>query len=347
MAGMSLYGSSPAQEQPDNRASAALTVTTYRLNPVTLSRFVSVNGSIYAWQEIVISPEVGGYRVAEVRVDIGDRVNKGQELVLLSTALLEAEVAIKQAALKQREAELLNARAALKRAQALAERSLLSEADLDRLNSEELAAQARLDSARADLESSRLRLQFTSVTAPDAGIITARTVNVGQIAQAGAEMLRLLRNSRVEWRGEVPESRLADVRAGQPVTVTMADGSSYQGAVRIVAPTITSTNRTGLVYVDLETDERLRPGMFARGEIIIGQARSITAPLKSVITTDGYNYVFVVQDKKIVERRRVETGIVQSDFIEITQGVREGEIIVKDGAGFLKDGDVVSIAGSD
>ena len=129
--------------------------------------------------------------------------------------------------------------------------NVLSEADLDRLKSESLAAQARLESARADLETSQLRLQFSHVTAPDDGVITSRTVTVGQIAQAGTEMLRLLRNGRIEWRGEVPEVRLSSLRAGQSVIVTTPDGTQLAGTIRVVAPTISDANRTGLVYVDL------------------------------------------------------------------------------------------------
>ena len=191
-----------------------MTVTATPLERVELTRTIAMTGSVYAWQDVIIASEVGGYRVADVFVDVGDRVKKGQRLVVLSTALLQAEVATKQATLKQREAELMNAQAALERGQSLATMNLLSKADLDRLLSEQLASQSRLESARADLDTSQLRLEFTDVTAPDDGVITSRTVTVGQIAQAGNEMLRLLRNGRIEWRGEAPETRLKDLVAG-------------------------------------------------------------------------------------------------------------------------------------
>lgn len=322
---------------------AALTVTVSRVEPVNLSRRISVNGAIYAWQEIVVAPEIGGYKVADVFIDVGDRVSKGQELVRLSNTLLEADVASKQAMVKQRQAELVNAEAGLRRGKSLMKKNLLSEADLDSLESEALAAQARLDSARADLKSSSVRLQFTHVTAPDAGIITSRTVTVGEIAQAGAEMLRLMRQGRVEWRGEVPESRLAELHAGQKVSVKTADGEVVAGKVRVVAPTITTTNRTGLVYVDIEAGGSARPGMFASGEIEINRDMALMVPLASVVTADGYNYVFVLQPDQTVERRKVEIGMIQKTRIEITRGVTAGELIVDKGAGFLKDGDLVNV----
>ncbi len=192
---------------------------------------------------------------------------------------------------------------------------LLSDSDLDRLKADALARKAALASARADLEASTLRLKFTDVVAPDDGIITSRTVTVGQIAQAGSEMLRLLRNGRIEWRGEVPEARIAELHTGQKVNVTTADGSQFDGSVRIVAPTISSTNRTGLVYVDLPSDDRLRPGMFARGQMEIGRGPAFTVPLQSVVSVDGYSYVFVVRSDDTVERRHIETGAVKGAAI--------------------------------
>jgi RND family efflux transporter MFP subunit len=327
----------------DRSREAVLTVTVTELEPVELTRSVTVNGSIFAWQEVIIAPEVGGYRVAEVKVDVGDHVRRGATLVELSTALLDAEVATKQAVLRQREAEHLNADAAFTRAQSLFSMSLLSKADLDRLNAEALASRAAVESAKADLEASTLRLKFTNVTAPDDGVITSRTVTVGQIAQAGSEMLRLLRNNRIEWRGEVPEARLGDLKAGQPVKVTAADGTVFTGSIRVVAPTITSSNRTGLVYVELAPDDRLRPGMFARGEIAIGRSPAFTVPLQSVVSSDGYSFLFVLKPDKTVERRRIETGAVRDAEIEVVSGVKQGELVVVRGAGFLKDGDLVNV----
>jgi RND family efflux transporter MFP subunit len=323
---------------------AALTVTTTQVAPIELARTVILNGAIHAWQEVIIAPEVGGYRVAEVHVDVGDAVTKGQTLVELSTALLAAEVATKEAALAQREAALVNAEAALVRAQALSQRNLLSAADLDQLNADALGARAAVEAARADLETSRLRLQFSRVTASDAGVITSRTVTVGQIAQAGVEMMRLLRDGRIEWRGEVPEMRLGELEAGQRVTVMTSDGMSVEGSIRVVAPTIASANRTGLVYVDLAADDRLRPGMFARGEIEIGRGMGFTVPLASVVSADGYSYVFVLGSDNTVERRRITTGAVYTAAIEVVDGLQGGERVVEQGAGFLKDGDIVNVA---
>lgn len=320
-----------------------MTVTAAPVQQAELKRTISLNGSVFAWQDVIIASEVGGYRVAEVLVDVGDRVKRGQRLVALSTALLEAEVATKRAMLEQRRAELTNAAAALERGQSLSNMNVLSQADLDRLTADQLAKRAAVESARADLDTSELRLKFTNVTAPDDGVITSRTVTVGQIAQAGAEMLRLLRDGRIEWRGEVPETRLGELHAGQAVTITTASGEPFRGTIRVVSPVITSGNRTGLVYVDLPPEERLRPGMFARGEIEIGTGPGFTLPLESLVSADGYSYAFVVRADRTVERRRIETGAVLGKSIEVMSGLEPSDLVVSKGAGFLKDGDLVNV----
>jgi HlyD family secretion protein len=324
-------------------SAAAQAVTAQPLETVQIARGVTANGTVFAWQEIVVGPEVGGYRVAAVNVEVGDRVRKGQELVRLADDMLGAEVASKRANLEQAQASLENAAAAYRRAQSLSGSGVVSQSDLDKLRSEELSARARVEVNKAELQASDLRLRHTHVTAPDDGVISARSVNVGQVAQVGSEMLRVLRKGRVEWRAEIPESRMREIRVGQNVQLTTADGAQLDGKVRAIAPTIESSTRAGLVYVDIPSNGAARPGMFARGEILLGQSAASMAPLSSIVTQDGYTYVFVVTDQQLVARRRVETGAMRDKQIEIVSGVQPGERIVEKGAGFLKDGDPVRV----
>lgn len=338
-------GAPPDGAAADGEAptAAALTVTTAPVISQDLVRTVPATGSVYPWQEVTISSEVGGYRVAEVLVDVGSRVRKGQVLVRMSNDLLQADVSSRRAALRSAEASLENAAAALRRGESVAASGALSQADLDRLRAEHVAAVARVETARADLETAELRLRYGTVVAPDDGTITARTVSVGQIAQAGTEMLRMLRQDRVEWRAEVPESQLSRISAGQSAKITTADGATLDGRVRMVAPTVQTNTRTGLVYVDI-TGGKALPGMFARGEIAAGSGAGLLVPVSSVVVVDGYSYVYVLGPDNVVERRRVEQAGVHGDMIEVSSGVVAGDIIAVKGAGFLKDGDKVDVA---
>jgi RND family efflux transporter MFP subunit len=222
----------------------------------------------------------------------------------------------------------------------------LSQQDIDQLKSEELAARARVEVARADVEGAELRLKYTRVVAPDDGVISVRNVAVGQIAATGGEMLRMVRQGRVEWRAEIPESRLRDIKIGQAVKLTTADGSRLEGKVRTVSPTVESATRAGLVYVDIASTNA-RPGMFARGEIVLDRGQTSMLPVASVVVQDGYSYVFVVKADGTVERRHVETGAVKDNLIEIVSGVQPEDRIVDKGAGFLKDRDRVTVVTAD
>lgn len=322
---------------------AALTVTTSTVASRDLVRTVPATGSIFPWQEVIVSPEVGGYRVDAVLVDVGSRVQKGQELVRLSTDMLDADLNSRRAALRSAEASLTNAAAALRRGESVSTSGALSAADLDQLRAEHVAAQARVETARADLTTAELRLRYGTVRAPDAGTITSRTVTTGQIAQAGQEMLRILRQDRIEWRAEIPEAQISRIKVGQEVEVTAADGSVMKGRVRTVAPTVQTNSRTGLAYVDI-TNGAAKPGMFARGEIAAGSGSGVLVPISSVVMQDGYSYVFVVKEGNVVERRRIEQSGVYGDELEVASGLAPGDVIAVRGAGFLKDGDVVAIA---
>jgi len=339
-----LNGTAAAATPADGGAqknAMAVSVTTPK--SAALVRTLVATGSVYAWQEAVIGPEVGGYRVAAVNVDVGDKVKRGQELVRLSDELLVADVSSKRAAKLQADAQLVTASSDRRRGDLVKDSGALSSSELEKLHNDELAAQARVQQANADLESAEVKLRYARVLSPDDGVITSRTVVVGQIAQAGNEMLRLLRNGRVEWRAEIPEGRLRDVHVGQTVRVTMADGSELTGRVRTVAPTVQSGTRTGLVYVDLPKPDGARPGMFARGEIEVSHGMAATLPLASVVVRDGYSYVFVVTDDLRVERRRVETGGVREGRVEIVTGLNAHERVVERGAGFLQDGDRITV----
>jgi HlyD family secretion protein len=336
-----------AAQAPQQKPSSALAVSTTSARAEQFARTVVATGSVYAWQEAVIGPEVGGYRVASVNVDVGDKVRKGQELVRLAGEMLTAEVASKKAARAQAEAQLITVASNLRRAESILNSGAVSDSEHERLRAENLAAQARVEAAASDLESSQLKLQYTRVVAPDDGVITSRSVVVGQIAQAGGEMLRLLRQGRIEWRAEVPEARVREVKIGQEARVTTADGTQIIGKVRQVAPTVQSGTRTALVYVDLPKSDNARPGMFARGEIETSRSSATTLPLASIVVRDGYSYVFVVNDKQGVERRRIEVGTVRNGRVEVVSGLQASDRVVERGAGFLKDGDRIRVVETD
>ena len=129
----------------------------------------------------------------------------------------------------------------------------------------------------------QLRLKQTEVRAPDHGVLSARNAMVGAVHGRGVELFRLIRQGRLEWRAEVTAAELSRLRPGLRANVLLADGTTVQGVVRTLAPTVDLMQRTALVYVDLPPmgQSPARAGSFVQGELILSQSSALALPLPS------------------------------------------------------------------
>ncbi|MEN9373023.1 MAG: hypothetical protein RIR79_575 [Pseudomonadota bacterium] len=328
----------------------SMTVTTARVAQAHLPMRLAANGNIAAWQEASIGAEINGLRLAEVRVGVGDAVQRGQVLAVFAPESVAADVAQARAAVAEAQAQAADAAANAQRARAFEENGMMSKQQISLLLTGEQTAKARLESAKAMLAVQQIRLNHTQVLAPDVGIISARTATVGAVVGAGTELFRLIRQSRLEWRGEVIASELGRIRTGMPVKITAASGTRINGKVRMVAPTVDTQTRNALVYVDLltspATSATVKAGMFARGEFELGSSNALTVPQQAVVARDGFNYVFSVLSSGAnnrVRQQRVEVGRRMNEQVEILRGLEADAVVAVAGAGFLNDGDTVRV----
>lgn len=321
----------------------ALTVTVTTPLRATVATAVAANGNIAAWQEAIVGAEANGMRLADVLVNVGDVVRKGQVLARFDSAMAQADLAQSRATVAEAEAHLAEAAANAQRARDLQPSGALSAQQVAQLLTAERTAQARLEAVKAAQQVQQLRLLQAEVLAPDAGVISARSATVGAVVPAGSELFRLIRQGRLEWRGEVAAAELAQIRRGQKVKVD-ASGAPVTGTVRQVAPTVDAATRNALVYVDLpDTGGRLKAGMFARGEFSTGSSTALTLPQSAVLLRDGFSYVFTVGADGRVAQGKVATGRRSGDRVEILQGLDEKARVVASGGGFLADGDTVRV----
>lgn len=328
-------------------AKAALTVTTERPSQSSLPLRLAANGNIVAWQEASVGSEVSGLRLAEVRANVGDVVQRGQVLAVFAPESVLADVAQAEAGVAEAQAQALDAAANAERARAFEASGMMSKQQISLLLTGEQTAKARLESARAMLAVQKIRLKNTQVLAPDSGVISVRNATVGAVVGAGAELFRLIRQSRLEWRAEVIATELARVKPGSAVTLSAASGARLSGKVRMVAPTVDAQTRNALVYVDLTVPPALagqvKAGMFARGEFELGASAALTVPQQAVVARDGFNYVFKLGANNRVSQQRVEVGRRIGEQVEITQGLAADATVAVVGAGFLNDGDTVRV----
>lgn len=325
-------------------ARPALSVSTTRPQAHRLPLTVAANGSITAWQEASVGSEASGWRLAEVLVNVGDTVKRGQPLARFAAEMVRAELAQSRAGLAEAEAVAAEAAANAGRARELQSSGALSAQQIQQLLTAERTASARVEALRAALEMHKLRLAQTEVLAPDDGIVSARMATVGAVVPAGQELFRLIRGGRLEWRAEVAATEIAAIKPGQAVRVQPAGAPALVGRVRMLAPTIDAATRNALVYVDLPASPgAVRAGMFARGDFEIGHSDALTLPQSAVLLRDGFAWVLKVGADGRVQQAKVGVGRRVGDLVEVTGGVDAGSPVVASGGAFLADGDLVRV----
>ena len=338
---------------PAPAAKPVLTVTATRVQKSTLPLTLQANGNVAAWQEASVSAEVGGMRISDLLANVGDVVHAGQLLAQLSTDGVRADVALARAQLSEAQAASLEAGMNADRARALQNDSALSAQQISQMLNAEQVAKARLEAARAAVDSQLLRLKHTQILAPDSGTIIARNAALGAVVAPGSELFRLVRKSRLEWRAEVTAAEFSRIVPGAAARVTSPGGGQWQGRVRMLAPTMDAQSRVGLVYVDLlgpvdKTAIALKPGMYVPGEFVLGQTPALTVAQQAVVVRDGFSYCFRLQPDGRVTQTRINTGRRASSgsgpVIEVLDGLEADAQVVASGAGFLRDGDTVKVA---
>jgi len=326
----------------------ALTVSVVRPELVEWPEVIQASGSIAAWQEAIVGAEVTGLRLAELLVDVGDEVKKGQLLAQFDDATMLAMVKQQEAAVAEAEANVAEADANAQRAERLGKTGALSQQDITQYLTRDRTAKAQLESARARLHSQRLALQYTRVIAPDDGVISARKATLGSVAAPGTELFRLVRQNRLEWRAELSGLQLAQVHIGDEAHVQLADGSTAHGTVRQIAPVLDESTRIGVAYVEIDraANASARAGMYGSGAITLGKRAAMTLPSGAIVLRDGHEYVFVLGADNRVALTKVTVGRRFGNGVEISAGIKDNVQVVESGAAFLNDADAVRVVAS-
>ncbi|KOC20018.1 hypothetical protein GL58_10960 [Comamonas testosteroni] len=340
---------SPSDEPKPTQSKPALTVAVTSPTTRSVSSVLAANGAIAAWQEAIVGPEANNLRVEELLVQVGDRVRKGQSLAKFASDTIANDLLVAEAALREARAAAIEAQADGERARGLRGAGSLSEQRIQQLLTQEKAARARLESAQAQVSIQKLRVKQTVLRAPDDGIISARSATIGSVPAQGTEMFRLIRQGRLEWRAELSAQQLEQISEGQKVKITSPGNHTWEGLVRLAAPTVDPVTRRGIAYVDIDLSDTkdstpIRPGTYLSGEIAVGDRQGMTIPQSAVVARDGFHLVFVVNDNLSVSQVKVTVGRILGTQQEILSGLQGTERLVASGGAFLNNGDVVQLA---
>lgn len=299
---------------------------------------------IEADRRALVMPKVTG-EIRAVLADEGQRVKAGQVLARLDGDQLRLEVALNEATMRKLERDY-------NRNLELQQKGLVSATAIDNLKYE-------LEAAKASWELARLQLSYTEIRSPIAGTVTQRldlvkvgnTVTpVGGVIESADSSLFVVEDlDTLMLRVNVPERELSKLSVGQPAELAFdaVPGRVFRGEIALISPSIDPATATFAVRIRVtETEGLLRPGMFARVAIVYERKPdALQIPRTALLDTDGQPKVFVVKDGKAAERT-VKLGLSNGGWIEVTEGLTDGEQVVVVGQGAVKPGAAVRVVNS-
>ena len=309
-----------------------------------MAALYSGTAPIEADRRALVMPKVSG-EIRAVLADEGQRVKAGQTLARLDGDQLRLEVALHEATMRKLERDY-------NRNMELQQKGLVSATAIDNLKYE-------LEAAKANWELARLQLSYTDIRSPIAGTVTQRldlvkvgnTVTpVGGVIESADSSLFVVEDlDTLILRVNVPERELAKLSVGQPAELSFdaVPGRTFQGEIALISPSIDPATATFGVRIRVtDTGGLLRPGMFARVAIVYERKPdALQIPRTALLDTDGQAKVFVVTGGKAVERA-VKLGLSNGAWIEVTEGLKDGEQVVVVGQGAVKPGAAVRVVNS-
>ncbi len=319
--------------------SAALAQTPERGVPVeggpvkigAVQRVVQAVGTLKSNESVILKPEVPGI-VAMVTGSEGQMVAKGTLLVRLDDRILQAE-------LEQVSARVELSRQNLERAEDLAKKGAGTDRALD-----EARASHRLNSAALNL--ARARLDQTRISAPFDGVLGLRHISQGDYLTPGAPAISIDAIDSVKVDFRVPEIYLADLHPGQSIDIHVdaIPGMAFTGRINAIDPVIDINGRSIAVRAAVpNTDGILRPGLFARVDVILERRdKVILVPEQTLVLNGGKKYVVKVENGRAL-RVEVATGLRQGADVEVVSGLAPGDLVIVSGQAKVRDGDAVDL----
>ncbi|HSN16003.1 MAG TPA: efflux RND transporter periplasmic adaptor subunit [Anaeromyxobacteraceae bacterium] len=340
-----LAGTKASQVGTMMKAGAAMkpppvAVASARVKRISWERVEGAVGSLLAVRGVTLGSELPGL-VRAIEFESGSSVRRGMVLVRLDTSAEEAQLAAARA-----DSEL--AAVNLQRATALRAADANAPADLD-------AARARASQAAAAAATLEAIIAKKVIRAPFDGRISIRQVELGQFLAAGAPIASLQSVSPIHAEFWLPQQTLSELTVGQRtrLTVDTFPGVSWEGTVTTINPEVDVATRNVRVRATVENpDGRLRPGMFARVEVVGHEHRTaLVIPATAPIFAPFGDSVFVVDEQaaapdrraSVVRQQFVRLGERRGDFVEVLSGLDEGARIVSAGAFKLRSGMAVAL----
>lgn len=333
----------PEAKRPAGPPATPVTVTQAQARSVEIVE--DVVGSV----ENVIDPRLGAEiagRVTRVTADVVKRVRKGDVLAEIDPVDAQIQAKSDAAEVARLQTLLANQDRVVRNQQQLFERNFISQNALDDAIAQRNALREQLTSARAKVEGGQNTLRKTRLIAPVDSEVEERVVNVGDYVKVGDPMFRLVGRQQLRAHLPFPESAGPRLKVGQTVRLSspLVPDKVVEASISEIRPTITATSRALDVIVNFSGEGSFRGGGTVNASVVTGaRDRAIMVPEQSVVLRPAGKVVYLVDDGKAAQTV-VQTGIKKDGLVEIVAGLKGGETIAVDGAGFLTNGAAVALA---
>ncbi|MGP1676701.1 MAG: efflux RND transporter periplasmic adaptor subunit [Burkholderiales bacterium] len=292
----------------------------------------AAEGVVEAVKQSTVAAQISG-RVVAVNFDVGDRVKKGQVIVRIDPAEVNQGYAASQAQIAQAQATLRNAKAQFERTQRLVEQKFMSAAAMDKVQADYEAAKAQLAVAEAGGGQAAATRGYATVTAPYSGVVSARHVELGEMAVPGKPLMTGFDPGELRVTASMPQRELDAVRKLASASVEFPALNKRVHASKVsILPAADAQTHTTQVRLDLPPGiEGLYPGMFARAYFVVGRLKKLLIPASAVARRSEVAGAYVVGDKGEIHFRQLRLGVAaDGEEVEVLAGLVPGEKLALD-----------------
>lgn len=351
-----------------------------RVERRALGNTLTIAGEFKPFQDVEVHAKVAGY-IRNINVDVGDHVKDGQVLAVLEVPELAAELSGADAGVRRSEEEIRRAQSDVMRAESshaanhsgyarLKQASdsrvgLVAQQEIDDAQAKDLESEAQVASAEAQLSAARQQLEvaqanqkqynalanYSRITAPFAGVITARLADTGALIQGGTSassgagpVVRLAEVSKLRLVLPVPESVASQIHLGDPVKARVqALNQDFEGKVSRFSDLLDRQTRTMETEIDFPNkDGRLIPGMYAEATLSLAKnTNELCIPTEAVSRSDNEAAVLTVSQQNVIEERHIKLGFEGESYVQVLSGLAEGDRVVMGGRSQFHSGQKV------
>lgn len=338
-------GSEDKKAVADN--SPAIVVKTSQVEANSNSPFLSVSGKIQAANSAELSTRMMGY-VNKVHVNVGDKVRKGQLLVSINNADLQAKRAQVNAGITEATVAFNNAQKDYNRFQNLFAEQSASQKEMDDKTANFEMAKARLESAKQMKNEINAQFAYSNLTAPFSGTVTSKNVEEGNMANPGVPLISIETPGSFEVMAMVPETEISEIKTGTTVDVLVKSiNQTLKGKVTEVSTSAKNTGGQYLVKIVLDkTDANILSGMFTTVQFPVERKTKpemVLIPTEAIITNGQLSGVYTVSQSNTAILRWLRLGRIFGDQVEVLSGLNADEAYIVSAEGKLFNGAKITI----